>query len=181
MSKDTNQIIGPDTDVWVDVGEIGKTHGLRGEVTIHLFCDDPDQFAPGAEVFLHYRGKRSPLKIAQARSMAKKYVVQFEGYTQIEDIKALVGETLQVKAETLPTLGNDENYHYQLIGLKVYLASGEYLGVLKEILTTAGNDVYCVRQGGRETLIPAIKDAIAGIDLDSGQVTLKDMEGLIEP
>jgi len=181
MSKDTNDTIDSDVEVWVDIGEIGKTHGLRGEVSLHLFCDDPDQFRPKSEVFLLYRGKRSPLVIASIRKMAKKLVVRFEGYDQIDDIKPLVGSTLQVKAEALPALGEDENYHFELIGLKVYQANGEYLGILREILSTAGNDVYCVRHQGRETLIPAIKDVIESVDLATGRMTLKDMEGLIEP
>ena len=63
----------------------------------------------------------------------------------------------------------------------MYRSGGEFLGILEEILSTAGNDVYCVRDRGRETLIPAIKDAVERIDLAAGRMTLREMEGLIEP
>ena len=171
-----------DKTVWVDIGEIGKTHGLRGEVTVHLFCDDSARFAPGAEVYLLLRrGEHRKLKVGTTRSMPKKFVVRFEGHERIEDVQPLVGSTIQIQADVLPALGEDENYHFQLIGLKVYRSDGEFLGVLEEILCTASNDVYCVRDRGRETLIPAIKDAVERIDLAAGKVILREMKGLIEP
>ncbi len=170
-----------DGTVWVDIGELGKTHGLRGEITVHLYCEDPAHFAPGAEVYLLQREMRRKLEVATARQMPKKMVISFAGHQIIEDVQPLVGATLQIQAATLSELGDDENYHYQLIGLKVYRADGEYLGILAEILSTAGNDVYCVREKGHETLIPAIKDAIERIDLEAGTVTLKELKGLIEP
>jgi 16S rRNA processing protein RimM len=170
-----------DGTVWVDIGELGKTHGLRGEISVHPYCEDPKRFSPGAEVYLLQREDRSKLKVATSRQMPKKMVIRFEGHQRIEDVESLVGATLQIQAGALPSLGEDENYHYELIGLKVYRSSGEYVGILEEILSTAGNDVYCVRQTGRETLIPAIRDAIERIDLEAGTVTLKELKGLIEP
>ena len=167
-------------DRWVDVGRIGKPHGLKGEVVVHYFGDAPDRFAPGSEVELIQKGQRRTLTVATTRPMPKKFVVKFEGHTRIEDVEPLRGALLQVQAGDLPALAPDSNYHFELFGLAVVGAEGQCLGKLEEILSTGGNDVYIVRGGGREYLIPAIQDAIASVDLEAGILTLKDLKGLIE-
>ncbi len=171
----------PPDDRWIDVGAVGKPHGLKGEVVVHCFGDTPVRFAVGAEVSLLLRGTRRTVVVAQTRPMPKKFVVRFEGCERIEDIEAWRGGRLQVRAGDLPPLEEDANYHFELIGLEVILAGGERLGRLEEILATGGNDVYVVRGGGREYLIPAIRDAIDKVDLEAGEMILKDMEGLITP
>ena len=171
----------PSDDRWIDVGAVGKPHGLRGEVVVHCFGDTPARFVVGAEVSLLLRGTRRTVVVAQTRPMPKKFVVRFEGCERIEDIEAWRGGRLQVRAGDLPPLEEDVNYHFELIGLEVISAGGERLGRLEEILATGGNDVYVVRGGGREYLIPAIRDAIDRVDLEAGEMILKDMEGLITP
>ena len=167
-------------DRWVDVGRIGKPHGLKGEVVVHYFGDAPDRFAAGSEVSLFQKGQRRTLTVATTRPMPKKFVVRFEGFARIEDIESLRGGLLQVKAGDLPALEADSNYHFELIGLAVLDVGGTCLGRLEEILSTGGNDVYIVRGDGREYLIPAIQDAILSVDIEAGTMTLKDLKGLIE-
>ncbi|MFC1572462.1 ribosome maturation factor RimM [Candidatus Eisenbacteria bacterium] len=165
----------------MDVGKIGKPFGLKGEAVIHYYADDPDRFRPGKDVFAVSADGHRKLTVATARRVSKKYVVRFDGFERIEDIKPWVNRTLQVRACDLPQLAGDAAYHFELIGLRVHAADGLFLGVLEEVIETPGNDVYCVRAEGRELLIPAIRDAIDKVDVEAGTMVLKDMEGLIDP
>lgn len=176
-TKDTR----PPDDRWIDVGAVGKPHGLKGEVVVHYFSDTPARFEVGAEVSLLMRGRRRTLVVAQTRPMPKKFVVRFEGCERIEDIETWRGGRLQVRACDLPPLEEGANYHFELIGLTVFAAGGAQLGRLEEVLSTGGNDVYVVRGSGREYLVPAIRDAIEKVDLEAGAMILKDLEGLITP
>ncbi len=168
-------------EIWVDIGKVGKPFGLKGEVVVHPFGDTVDRFGPGSEVFAVTAGGMRALRVAAVRRMPKKLVIRFEGMTRIEDVQPYVNCGLQVREQDLPPLEGDENYYFQLVGLRVYAADGRFVGILEEILSTAGNDVYCVRESGRETLIPAIREAIARVDLDAGRMELGDLEGMIEP
>ncbi|MCK4304068.1 MAG: 16S rRNA processing protein RimM [Candidatus Eisenbacteria sp.] len=172
---------GPSREVWVDIGRIGKPFGLKGEVVIHYYGDAPDRFEVGSQVFLVTRGGRRSLRVASSRRMPRKLVARFDGCHSIEEIKPWVNAVLQIRAQDLPPLEGPQAYHFELIGLKVYAADGRYLGVLEEILATGANDVYCIRHEGREVLIPAIQDAIESVDPDEGRMTLKNLEGLIDP
>jgi 16S rRNA processing protein RimM len=177
-STDASERSGED---WIAVGRLGKTFGLHGEIVVHRLTDSDETFRPGKEFVLASRRERREVCIAALRELPTKLVVRFEGLDSVEDIQPWVGSTLEVRARELPELEEGSYYHFQLIGLEVYAADGRLLGTLEEILETAGNDVFCVRDGRREILVPAIRDAIASIDPQAGRVVLKDMEGLIEP
>lgn len=166
---------------WIHVGRIGKSFGLKGEVVIHYTGETPERFAPGETVHVVTREGRIEARIASARALSKKFVVVFAGRESVEAAKAWVNCPVEVRASELPPLEEGRYYHFQLIGLKVYAADGRYLGVLEEVWATGGNDVYCVRDGGREVLVPAIEDAVGGIDMEQGRMDLKNLEGMIEP
>jgi len=173
--------LGEPQDTWVSVGRIGKPFGLKGEVVIRYYGDTPARFAPGSRVYVNTREGRVRATVATARQMPRKFVVSFEGRATIEAVEAWVGLDIAVAARDLPSLEEGRYYHFQMIGLQVYAADGRCLGVLQEILATGGNDVYCVRDGRREVLIPAIAGAIDSVDLAARRMVLKDLEGLIEP
>jgi 16S rRNA processing protein RimM len=74
----------------------------------------------------------------------------------------------------------DEYFWHELIGLRVYLETGRYLGTVKDILPTAGNDIYVVQEGKEEFLIPAIHEVVKTIDLENGKMIISEMEGLLD-
>ncbi|MBD3237217.1 MAG: 16S rRNA processing protein RimM [Candidatus Eisenbacteria bacterium] len=168
-------------DTWVAIGRFGRTVGLRGEIVVHYFGDTPERFRVGAHLHVRTPAGREAWTVSRARAAGRRWVVAFEDHERIEDVQAHVGELLEVPAADLPALEEGRYYHYQLIGLRVRSADGRELGRVDEILVTPGNDVYCVRAGAREILVPAIEDAIAEIDLEGGTLTLRDLPGLVEP
>lgn len=168
-------------DEWIDIGKLGKTHGLQGEINVHLMGDLPELLVPGQSFALVKGASSRTVTLTMVQERAKGFLVRFAGWDRIEDVEAWVGGLLRVKVQDLPPLEEGQYYHYQLEGLKVLGADGEYLGVLVEVIPTGSNDVYCVRGEGREILVPAIRDAIASIDLAAGTMRLKDLAGLIEP
>ncbi len=168
-------------ETWVAVGRLGKTFGLRGEITVHLWDASAEWFAPGLEVVLASARQGCEARVAAVRRMGAKVTVRFEGLERIEDVQPFVGRAVEVRIRDLPRLEEGSYYHFELIGLEVLAADGRRLGTLEEILETAGNDVFCVRDGKREILVPAVRDAIASIDLTARRLVLKDLEGLIEP
>jgi 16S rRNA processing protein RimM len=58
--------------------------------------------------------------------------------------------------------------------------AGESLGILKDIFATGSNDVYVVRQGRREYMIPALEDVVVEIDLTRRVMTISPYDGLLD-
>jgi 16S rRNA processing protein RimM len=106
----------------------------------------------------------------------------FEGYHDRTAAESLRGALIEIEESDLPALPQGEHYIHDLVGLEVYTAAGERLGVLAEVLSTGANDVYLVRrEGKRDALIPAIPDVVLSVDLEAMRVTIEPMPGLLEP
>ena len=58
--------------------------------------------------------------------------------------------------------------------------TGAILGAIVEIIYTGSNDVYVVRNGTQETLIPALRDVVRTIDLEHGEMHLSPAAGLLD-
>jgi 16S rRNA processing protein RimM len=84
-----------------------------------------------------------------------------------------------IPRETAPSLPPHTYYHYDIIGLKV-ISDGQFMGRIKEILSTGANDVYVVEREGQEWLLPAVKEVIERVDLEREVLYITPIEGLID-
>ena len=67
-----------------------------------------------------------------------------------------------------------------LAGSQVLTPEGELLGTLMDVLPSGGNDIFVVRQGEREMLIPALKDVVRSIDIAGKRLEVVLPQGLRE-
>ena len=68
-----------------------------------------------------------------------------------------------------------------LLGCRVLDAdSGELLGELCDVSVTGANDVWHVRRGEREYLVPAIPDVVVSVDVDAGEICLRPLKGIFD-
>jgi 16S rRNA processing protein RimM len=74
----------------------------------------------------------------------------------------------------------DEYFWYECLGLEVYLDTGDYLGILSQIIPTGGHDIYVVKQGPKEILVPATDEVVKVIDLGEGKMIVSALEGLLD-
>jgi 16S rRNA processing protein RimM len=163
----------------VVVGRIGRPQGLKGEVTVEVRTDDPeDRFAPG--MVLQTDG--GPLTVEGSRRQGKFLVVHFEGVHDRTGAELLRDTMLSVDVADLPPLADeDEYYDSQLIGLGAQLADGSTLGEVTDVLHLPGGDVLVVRRPhGAEALVPFVKAIVPTVDLASRLVVVTPPEGLLD-
>ena len=98
-----------------------------------------------------------------------------EGIRSRAEAEQLRGKEVLIDAAELPPLERDEYYWHEILGMQVVTADGETVGTITEIFPTGSNDVYVARQGGRETLIPAIKEVIVSIDKTSRTMVIRPL------
>lgn len=156
----------------IQVGTIRRPVGLKGELVVGPTGDDPDRFAPGSRLLLCMEPARE-LRIVRSRPYGNGVALFLEGIDSIEEAETLRGVDLAIAVESLPSLPEGTYYHFQVMGLTVVDATGAVLGRIESIMQTGSNDVYCVRQGPEEILIPAVKDFVERVDLESGRLWLK--------
>jgi 16S rRNA processing protein RimM len=164
------------------VGRIGRPQGIKGEVTVEVRTDDPDdRFAPG-RVLQTEPEERGPLTVETSRMQGKYLVVRFEGPTDRNDAEALRDTILRISTADLPSLAEeDEYYDTQLIGLRAVLTDGSELGEVSDVLHLPGGDVLVVQRAlGTEALVPFVKLIVPTIDLAAGTALIDPPEGLLE-
>ena len=161
------------------VGQIGRPHGLRGEVTVQVHTDFPEQrFAVGAQ--LHGDTGRM-FTVETVRSHRGVLLVRFAGITDREAAAELRGRTLSVDAAELPDLTDpDEFYDHQLEGLAAVGPDGATLGRVREVVHAPASDLLVLDTAHGEVLVPFVQAIVPEVDLAAGRVVLNPPAGLLD-
>jgi 16S rRNA processing protein RimM len=164
----------------VVVGRIGRPHGLRGEVTVAVSTDDPEQrFAPGAVLETDPAG-RGPLTVSGMRRSGPVLVIGFDGVTDRDAAEALRGTLLTLDSSVLPVPDDPEEfYDHQLIGLSVLDRSDAVLGTVVEVWHPPASPVLVVdRPDGSQELVPFVSAIVPVVDLDAGRLVVEPPDGM---
>ena len=162
----------------IKVAQIINTHGLKGECKLYLVTDDPQHRFEKGRV-LHLEDGRT-LTVVRYREQKGFGYCYFEGVDSIEKAEQLKTKNLFIAQEDLPELEEGQYYYHELMHCTVYNEEKEKLGEVVDILETGANDVWVVkRPGQKDALIPYIEDVVKAVDIETKQVTIQVLEGLL--
>ena len=165
------------------VGRIGKPQGIKGEVTVEVRTDDPEQrFAEGAQL-LTDPPERGPLLVETARSQNGRLMIGFAGVTDRNGAELLRDTLLQVDARTLaPPEDADEFHDHVLRGMAAVLVGGAALGEVVDVLHLPHGDVLVVRRhdNAAEVLVPFVKAMVPEVDVAARTLVVDPPDGLLD-
>lgn len=163
------------------VGVIASPHGLKGEVKVFPTTDDANRFKKLKQIMMDTGTEFKDLTITGLKFSGKFVVLKFAGIDRIEDVQRCKGFGLWIDRKDAVKLAKNEYFVVDLIGMKVINEDGTVLGNIKEVLPTGANDVYVVDTAtGKDLLLPAIKECILNIDIESRTICVHVMEGLLD-
>ena len=186
------------------VGQIGKPHGVRGEVSVSVRTDEPEERFVAGSVFATEvpRDRRvhagpaaavpgspgvayqvpSSLVVESVRWHQGRGIVQFEGVHDRDVAEALRGVLLQVESSTLtPPADPDEFHDHQLVGLSVVAVQGDVLGTVARIDHAPASDLIVLeKSGGGTALIPFVTALVPTVDVAGGRIVVDLPEGLLD-
>jgi 16S rRNA processing protein RimM len=166
-------------DALIPIGKIVGTHGIKGFLKVSSYAESADSFSPGRQLVLRRKGTPDvTFRIKSARPHKHGILLALEGIASVDAAKAWVGYDLCIDKATLPEPEEGAYYWHQVIGLGVFTVDDRYLGRVTEIFPTGSNDVYVVRDGEKEVLIPAIDSVVVDIDPTHGVLRVDLPEGL---
>ncbi|MGB8858170.1 MAG: ribosome maturation factor RimM [Ilumatobacteraceae bacterium] len=154
-------------DGLVEVGHIGRAHGVRGDLYIDLLTDRTERVAVGAR--LRVRG--TWLTIETARPAGTRWLVHFAGLADRTAAEAFVNSTLL--AAPLAALSDDGLYVSQLIGAAVVGADGTVFGRCVAVVANPAHDLLELEDG---SLVPVVFVTSAS----PARVTIDPPEGLFD-
>ena len=172
-----NEAMGPDELLLI--GKIVGPHGIRGEIRVYAYVDQQLHFRPGARIVVEAPGRKAAEYTIEAAQPYKNIVrIAFAGVGDRNTAEALVGANLFLTRAALPPTDPETWYWCDLIGLAVYDRQGQFLGRVESMIETGSNDVFVVRNGKAERLIPAIESVVREIDLAESRMIVDLPEGL---
>ena len=158
-------------DARICVARIGAAHGVRGEVKLWPFTQDP-------MAVLHYgplstKDGARQFEVARARVAKDHLVAALKGVATREDAERVNGIELYVARDKLPTTDDDEYYHADLIGLQAIDAQGETIGKVLAIHNFgAGDIIEIARAQGSSLLLPFTNAVVPAVDIAAGHVVI---------
>jgi len=167
------------------VGRVGRPHGLRGEVTVEVRTDDPDQRFMAGSSLATVPAERGPLIVAGSRWHSGRLLVRFAGYEDRDAAEELRDTILAIDSDELQPLEDpDDFYDHDLIGLQVVTAVGDPVGAVSDVLHY-GQDMLVIEgtgtRSGNEILVPFVAAIVPEVDVVAGRLVIDPPPGLLDP
>lgn len=162
------------------IGRIGRTHGLRGEVTIESLTDKPElRFQIGKQLQTD-PSDRGPLLIETSRENNGIVLLSFAGKQDRSAAESLRGTKLLAEIEiTKPDRGSNEFHISQIVGMKATKLNGEVIGVVVDVLDHPAHDTLVVKTSSGEILIPFVTKHVPTINFDTSELIIDNFEGIL--
>jgi 16S rRNA processing protein RimM len=163
----------------LEIGKIVKAHGLKGRMKVVSYLQPGRILQTLQSVYLKQEGDHQACYgLKDIRIGTRSFILELDGVEDMEAASALTGCEVLIPLDKLEKLPQDEYYWRELLGLSVMTEEGRSLGCIEAIFPTGSNDVYVCRDAENEILLPAIGDVIRQVDLKSGIMVVRLLEGL---
>jgi len=161
----------------LEVGRIGRAHGLRGEVAVSFLTDRPERTTAGSSFTVRpEHGPPRDLVVTEARRHQQRWLLRFAGIDDRDAASALTG--LVLFAPALPSADGDELWVHDLVGASVVDAGGHTLGAVASVEANPAHDLLVLDSG---VLVPVTFVTEHGADEDGGRRVVVDVpDGLLD-
>ena len=161
------------------LGEIGAAQGLKGEVRLRSYTQDPAAIARYGALDDGHGGN---IEIESLRVTPKALIARIKGVTTREAAEALNHTKLYIARALLPERDEEEWYHADLIGLAAVDSKGEPIGIVVAVQNFGAGDLIEVKPqaGGPTVLVPFTRETVPEVDVEGGRLTLAPPEGLFD-
>jgi len=161
------------------VGRIGRVHGVRGEVTVEVRTDSPEErFQVGTSIATD-PAKFGPLTITGQRWHNGILLLTFDGVSDRGAAEKIKNVLLMADVDIAES--DADEFHVQLlIGSTIELIDGTVLGTIDDVLTTKGQNLLSFMRGGKQVLIPFVKAIVPTVDIAARKVVITPPEGLLD-
>ena len=145
--------------VRVQVGRVGKPHGLDGAFVVEEASEDPERFTVDAVLLID----GEPAKVLESKKAGGRPVIRID-----RDVAR--GAPIEIERSDLPQPEEGEYYAFQLVGLEVQEECGQRLGLVAEVSSGPANDVLELDTG---LALPLVDACVQEVDLERGRILVK--------
>jgi 16S rRNA processing protein RimM len=165
----------------VEVGRVGKPHGVRGEVSVVPESDVEGRFAAGRRLTARCSsGATRLLEIASSRRHGELWLLRFAGCEDRDAAEALRGAVLEIERSQVPPPPEGSYYYYELIDCRCADRTVGELGRVTGILEDGGGLLLELAAASGTLLVPFVEAYLVSVDVAAGRIELDLPPGLVE-
>lgn len=155
----------------VCIAQIGAAHGVRGEVRLRAFTEDPLSVRRYGPLETE-DGRR--FEIEAVRLAKDMLVARLKGVSNRDAAERLTNLRLYVARDRLPKPADGEFYHADLIGLAAVTAAGAPFGTVKAVHNFGAGDLLEIEPagGGATMLLPFTEAVVPMVDIAGRRVVV---------
>jgi 16S rRNA processing protein RimM len=163
------------------VAKIRKSFGLNGEVAVESFTHSLERFNKLKKVFIGYNeNDLVECSVSSVRTNKDMIILKIDLFKDRSDSDKFAGSFIYVDSKNIIKPPRGKFFYHDIIGLSVEDSDGKKYGEVKDVWQTPANDVYVIDYNGKEVLLPAIKEFIKKIDINSKKIIIEIVAGLFE-
>ena len=159
------------SDRHVVLGIITSAHGIRGEVKLKSFTEDPEAIAGYGPLATKAGGI---LEIQSLKPSKNGFIARIKGVNDRNQAEALRGTELLVERDKLPEPDNEEFYYADLIGLNAETPDGESYGKVTAVHDFGAGDLLEIQLTGasRTEVIAFTTKTVPAIEIENGRIII---------
>lgn len=162
------------------IGFILRTHGLKGEVTISLDDNAPEDLCSIHAIFLEKDDRLVPYFIHSISIHGSKAYLKLEDVDSIDEAGKLIKQSVYLQKSARPKSARGEFYNDEVIHFRVIDENLGPLGQILEIMQAGPNRLLVLDHSGKEVLIPVNSPFIISINKSKKTVTVNLPEGFLD-
>lgn len=167
-------------DACFRLGHIVKKHGLKGEVSILLDVDFPEDYEELESVFVEINKQLVPFFMEYLQINGNKGIVKFEDLNSLEEVTNLLGSDLYLPLESLPELDKGQFYYHEIINYTLVDKTAGKIGPITQVYEFPNQDLLGVDFEGKEMLVPVNDETIIGANHEQKTVDAILPDGLLD-
>lgn len=162
------------------LGSVARMHGYKGEVSIFLDVDNPNDYKELESVLVEIDGKLIPFFLEHLYIRNKGFAVaKFETVNMEQQAQRLIKCGLYLPLEILPETEGKEFYYFEIEGFKVIDEIEGDIGIVEKVIDLSGNPIIQITKDDKEILLPNQEQFILEVDKENKILRTRAPEGLI--
>lgn len=159
----------------IAVGKVLRTVGLDGLCAVESFGRSFDSLNLPLRAWIGMNPETAQETVVEEiQERAKGLVCRFKGINEIESAEKIIDHLIFISILQLPVLDQQQFYHFELKGMKVYSENHAQIGIVEEVYNFPTTDSLEIRRmDGELILVPMNEDSIVTIDKSKKQIIVR--------
>ena len=163
---------------YISIGKITNTHGIKGELKVYPLTDDIKRFDILEKAYIGE--DKIPVNVESVKYHKNLAILKFKEYNNINEVVDFKDYYIYVDKDGRVELPEGHFFIYEILDSQVFDLDENLIGYLSDVIQGPANDIYLIKDGEKEYLIPAVGEFIKKIDLEKKRIYIQPIEGMIE-